>query len=282
MIFELMQEPQLTYVLVLMATGVLVGMACGLLGVGGAFIMVPIQLWALTSMGIDATIATRVAFGTGLAVILPTSISGCYGHSCRGVVLWKPGVIMGLSGLAGAFIGGSIAAHAPAAVLKTIFGAAVLAGGFRMLLAERIRPGPKPKANPLYYVLWGFPVGIVSGLSGIGGGVLMVPVLVVAMGFSMLQAVGTSTVAIALNSIGGISSYAINGMGVPGRPDYSLGYIDLLQFILLAGTSVPAAQLGVRFAHFIPGRQLRYIFMALMFYIGLRMIGVFAWLGLPI
>jgi len=276
------QEPQLIYVLILLATGILVGSTSGLLGVGGGFIMVPIQLWALTSMGIDATIATRVAFGTSLAVILPTSASGCYGHSCRGVVLWKPGMILGLSGLAGAFIGGSIAAHAPADLLKIIFGVVVLVGGLRMLLAGRIKPGHKPKVNPLYYVLWGFPVGIVSGMSGIGGGVLMVPVLVVAMGFSMLQAVGTSCVAIALSSVGGISSYAINGMGIPGRPDYSLGYIDLLLFILLAGTSVPAAQLGVRFAHLLPGRQLRYIFIVLMFYIGLRMIGVFAWLGLPI
>ncbi len=281
-IFDLIQGSQLIYVFVLMATGILVGSACGLLGVGGAFIMVPVQLWALTSMGIDATIATRVAFGTGLAVVLPTSLSGCYGHSCRGVVLWKPGIIMGLSGLAGAFIGGTIAAHAPADLLKTIFGVVVLAGGIRMLLVGKLRPGTKPKSGTLHYVLWGFPVGIVSGLSGIGGGVLMVPILVVAMGFSMLQAVGTSSVAIALNSVGGISSYAINGMGVAGRPEYSIGYIDLPQFILLAGTSVPAAQLGVRFAHFIPGKQLRYIFIALMFYIGLRMIGVFAWLGLPI
>lgn len=276
------QEAQIVYVLVLMATGILVGSVCGLLGVGGGFIMVPVQLWALTYMGIDATIATRVAFGTGLSVILPTSLSGCYGHRCRGVVLWKPGIIMGLSGLAGAFIGGLIAAHAPAEVLKTIFGLVVLAGGLRMLFTGRIKPGTKPKTNPFYYVLWGFPVGIISGLSGIGGGILMVPILAVAMGFSMLQAVGTSSVAIALNAIGGVSSYAISGMGVPGRPPYSIGYIDLLQFILLAGTSVPAAQLGVRFAHLLPAKQLRYIFIALMFYIGLRTMGVFAWFGLPI
>lgn len=265
-----------------MATGIFVGSACGLFGVGGAFIMVPVQIWALTSMGIDPTIATRVAFGTSLAVVLPTSLSGCYGHSCRGVVLWKPGIMLGLSGLAGAFIGGFIAAHAPAEALKAIFGLAVLAGAFRMLLAGKIRPVGKPRGSPLYYALWGFPVGIVSGLSGIGGGVLMVPVMVVAMGFGMLQAVGTSSVAIALNSVGGILSYAINGMGIPGRPEYSLGYIDLLQFALLAGTSVPAAQLGVRFAYRLPGQQLRYLFIMLMFYIGLRMIGVFAWLGLPI
>jgi len=61
-----------------------------------------------------------------------------------------------------------------------------------------------------------------------------------------------------------------------------VGYIDLLQFVLLAGTSVPVAQLGVSAAHRLPGEQLRYVFMALMIYVGLRMMGVFAWLGLPI
>ncbi|HEX7444807.1 MAG TPA: sulfite exporter TauE/SafE family protein, partial [Methanothrix sp.] len=101
------------YVIVLLATGIIVGFACGLLGVGGGFIMVPVQIWALTSMGIDPTLATRIAFGTSLAVILPTSLSGCHGHSCRGVVLWRPGITMGLAGLAGAFLGGTIAAHAP-------------------------------------------------------------------------------------------------------------------------------------------------------------------------
>jgi len=46
--------------------------------------------------------------------------------------------------------------------------------------------------------------------------------------------------------------------------------------------SVPLAQLGAKTAHALPAKQLRYIFIALMVYIGLRMIGVFSWLGLPI
>jgi len=42
------------------------------------------------------------------------------------------------------------------------------------------------------------------------------------------------------------------------------------------------AQLGARAAHALPARQLRYVFVALMLYIGLKMIGVFSWLGLPV
>jgi uncharacterized membrane protein YfcA len=273
---ELLSQPYLIYVLALLFTGVVVGFACGLLGVGGGFIMVPVQIWALTSMGIDPTLATRMAFGTSLAVILPTALSGCQAHSCRGVVLWRPGIYMGLSGLAGAILGGTIATHAPGDLLKVIFGLVVLAGALRMLLAGRIKPRDVPKEGILQYVLWGFAVGVVSGLSGIGGGVILVPIMVMVMGFGMLQAVGTSSVAIALNSVGGILSYAVNGWGVPGLPPYSVGYINLLQFGLLAGASVLTARLGVRFAHMLPGERLRQIFTALMIIVGLDMLGVFS------
>lgn len=275
-------DPQIVYILVLVATGVIVGFACGLLGVGGGFVMVPVQIWALTSSGIDPTIAVRVAFGTSLAVILPTALSGCHGHSCRGVVLWRSGITLGLSGLAGALAGGTIAAHASGDLLKMVFGIVVLAGALRMLLAGKIRPKEVHEEGLLPCILWGFAVGIVSGMTGIGGGVILVPALVIALGFSMHQAVGTSSVAIAFNSVGGTLAYAINGLGTTGLPPYSVGYIDLLQLVLLAGTSVPVAQLGVRAAHRLPGEQLRYVFIALMIYIGLRMMGFFEWLSLPI
>ena len=273
------------YVLVLLATGIIVGFACGLLGVGGGFIMVPVQIWALTSMGIDPTLATRIAFGTSLAVILPTSLSGCHGHSCRGVVLWRPGIAMGLAGLAGAFLGGTIAAHAPGDLLRMIFGFVVLIGALRLLFAGNLQPretsGDRSKRSTglLQYILWGMAVGIVSGLTGIGGGVILIPIMVIVMGFGLYQAIGTSSVTIAFNSVGGILAYAINGWGMPGLPDYSIGYIDLLQFALLAGGSVLAASYGVNAAHRLPAEKLKYIFVILMIFIGLKMIGVFGWIG---
>ena len=279
----MISEPLALYALVLLVTGIIVGFACGLLGVGGGFIMVPVQIWALTSTGIDPTLATRIAFGTSLAVILPTSLSGCHGHSCRGVVLWRPGITMGLSGLAGAFLGGTIAAHAPGDLLKMIFGFVVLMGALRMLFAGNMQPGQtsveRQKDSLLQYILWGMAVGIVSGLTGIGGGVILIPAMVIAFGFGMYQAIGTSSVTIAFNSVGGILAYAINGWGVAGLPAYSVGYIDLLQFALLAGGSVLAAKYGVDAAHRLPTEKLKYIFVTLMIFIGLKMIGVFGWIG---
>ena len=82
-------ESLIFYALVLLATGIAVGFFCGLLGVGGGFLMVPIQIWLLSLQGVEATLATRIAFATSLAVVLPTAISGCRGHSCWGMVLWR-------------------------------------------------------------------------------------------------------------------------------------------------------------------------------------------------
>lgn len=278
----------LIYVLVLLATGIAVGFACGLLGIGGGFLMVPVQIWALAQQGVDPTLATRIAFGTSLAVVLPTALSGCRGHSCRGVVLWRPGIIMGLSGLAGGFLGGSIASHAPGELLKMLFGSVVLIGALRMLFASDLQPRQSLKSEensqvpePIFqYVLWGFAVGILSGLTGIGGGVILIPVMVVAMGFGIFQAIGTSSVAIAFNALGGVLAYAYNGWGVAGLPPYCAGYIDLLQFSILAGASIFSAQWGVRAAHRLPAERLKQIFVLLMIYIGLKMTGILGWVGL--
>ena len=83
-------------------------------------------------------------------------------------------------------------------------------------------------------------------------------------------------------SFGGVLAYMLYGLHVSGLAPYSIGYVNLLQWILLAGTSVPAAQLGAHIAHKIRPHGLKWIFITVMVYMALKMIGVFTWLGLPI
>ena len=275
-------EIEFIHIIALLITGVGVGFASGLLGVGGGFIMVPIQFWVLNAMGVEPTTAIRIAFGTNLAVVLPTAISGAIGHSRKDAVLWKAGVVLGLAGLAGAFLGGFFAAHIPGHMLKTIFGMVILAGGIRMSTEKPPRVEREPVDNLLVWIVWGFPLGIISGIIGIGGGVLIIPVMVLAMRFRIHQAVGTSTALMIFTSIGGILSYVLNGMQVTGLPPYSAGYINILQWVLLAGTSVPLAQVGVKVAHKLPAQQLKYVFIAIMIYMGLKMLGFWDWLHIPI
>jgi len=91
----------------------------------------------------------------------------------------------------------------------------------------------------------------------------------------MHRAVATSLAFIMIASVGGIVGYIVNGLGVPNLPPYSIGYVNLLSWALLAVTSVGMAQVGAITAHRLPARQLRYVFVGVMFYVGLRMLGAF-------
>jgi len=272
----------LLYIIILLFTGLFVGFISGLLGVGGGFIMIPVQFFLLTSLGIDITIAIRVAFGTSLAVILPTAISGAIGHMYRGVVLKEPTIFMGISGIIAAFIGGTLASNILGNYLKIIFGILVLVIVILMILIKYPQYDSKPKKGILKYLVIGLIAGILSGFLGIGGGVILVPILSILMGFSMHRAVGTSTAVLIFTSLGGVLAYILNGINIIGLPPYSIGYVNLIQLITLSITSVLMAQLGVKAAQNLPGKELRYLYIITMLYVGLKMIGIFNWLNIPL
>ncbi len=270
------------YIIILLITGIGVGFISGAIGVGGCFIMVPVQYWLLLSLGVDPTIAIRVAFGTNLLVVVPTATSGSYQHSKKGAVLWKKAYLLGGFGALGVFFGALIAANTPGAILTIIFGAVILAGSLRMLTAKPIKIDEQISENTVAYALWGISVGFCSGLIGIGGGVIIIPIMVLALKFKMHDAVGTSTGVMIFTAAVGALSYIILGLFATNLPPFSLGYVNLLQWALLAGTSVPMAIVGAKFAHKLPAKALKYLFIIVMIYMGLKMIGVFNWLGLPI
>ncbi len=274
----------IAHIITLLITGIGVGFASGLLGVGGAFIMTPVQYMIFTGMGIPTDIAIKLAFGTSLLVVLPIAASGAWRHSKKGALWWKAAVVMGGCGLVCAFGGATLATHLPGAGLKIAFGAIILLSGIRMLTARPPQIEQEPRDNPWLWAAWAIPIGITSGIFGIGGGVLMVPVMVLALRFKMHSAIATSLAIMLFTSIGGVIGYIINGLGVPQLQDlaYTIGYVNLPSWFLLAVTSVGMAQVGAITAHKLPAKQLRYIFIAVMFYMGLKMLGVFDWLDWPI
>jgi hypothetical protein len=240
--------------------------------------MVPVSYWLILAMGISPDIAIRIAFGTSFLVILPTAISGSWGHNKRKAVRWKTALILGSCALVGAVVGATLAARLPNKILEIGFGGLVLAISLWMGLGmmPRLRRGSEELREKFGLVAaCGFPIGVVTGLTGLGGGTLIVPTLVLALNFPMHIAIGTSVASIILASLGGIGGYIVNGLGVPDILPYSLGYVNLPIWLCLAATSIPLAPLGARAAHALPAKQLRYIFIAFMVYAGLRMVGVF-------
>jgi uncharacterized membrane protein YfcA len=261
-----------------LAVGAGAGFASGLLGIGGGSIMVPISYWLILAMDVSPVIAIRIAFGTSLLVILPTAISGSLGHNKKKAVRWKTALILGSCALAGAVVGATLATHLPGEVLEAGFGGLVLAVALWMgfgLMPKLRREDKEPWENFGLVAACGFPIGMVTGLTGLGGGVLIVSVLVLALNFPMHIAIGTSVASIIFASLGGIVGYIVNGLGVPDLLPYSIGYVNLPIWLCLAATSIPLAQLGARAAHALPEKPLRYIFIAFMVYVGLKMIGVF-------
>jgi len=130
----------------------------------------------------------------------------------------------------------------------------------------------EPRGSARQYLLVGLLIGTVSGLAGIGGGVLLVPVLVMLFGYPMHQAVGTSSACLIFSSAGAVTAYIVNGIGTAGLPPWSVGYVNVPVFLILAATTIPAARFGVRCAHGCSGRTLQIIFACVLVLIGILML----------
>ncbi|MFA6226040.1 MAG: sulfite exporter TauE/SafE family protein [Methanoregula sp.] len=187
----------------LIITGITAGTASGLFGGGGGFLMTPVQFWLYTTGGMDSTLATRLAFGTSLAVMIPTMISGALAQNRRGAVDWKAAVPMGCAAILGSLAGGTLAAHLPGIVLRTFFALLIIVMAIRMVWHIRSCEVCEPYGSIRIYILIGFFIGIISGRVGIGGGVLLVPVLVILLGYPMHRAIGTSSACLIFSSAPG-------------------------------------------------------------------------------
>jgi uncharacterized membrane protein YfcA len=262
----------LLYTASLIVTGLCAGTASGIFGVGGGALMTPVQYFLYTGSGMDGTLATRLAFGTSLAVMLPTMISSATGHHRRGAVNWKAAVPMGCAAILGGLIGGTLAAHLPGHILRIIFALMVTAMALRMIWHIHACPVCEPRGSTVIYLIIGIFIGIVSGIAGIGGGVLLVPILVIALGYPIHSAVGTSSACLIFSSAGAVTAYIFNGIGITGLPAFSIGYVDLVTFALLAITTIPLARFGVRCAYGCSGRTLQIIFAGVMVFFGLLML----------
>ena len=265
-----------TSIAVLLITGLAVGFAQGLLGVGGSFIMVPVTVMVFDNIDVPVDMAVKLAFGTSLAVVLPTAVASSLAHHQRGAVWWRAAVILGAAGAAGALLGSTVTSRfIEGDSLKVAFGAVVILSSLRLLTAKPPSIEEEPKDSALAWIGFGFPVGFVCGLIGIGGGILMVPIMTLALKFGVHRAVGTSTALMMFTGGAGALGYIVNGLAVSELPAHSIGYLNLPTWICLAATSVAMTQLGARVAHRLTARVLMIVFVILMLYLGLRMIGVF-------
>lgn len=262
------------YFLGLILIGVCAGFASGLLGVGGGFLIVPLQYFLLKYIGVEPDLAMLISLGTSLAIIIPTSISGAYRHSRTLDNIKRPGLKLGVFGIIGGAIGGFTASGLSSNVLEIIFGCLLLFVAVNNVInINKEREDARIPFNLLSTGIIGLLVGFSSGLLGIGGGVFLIAILTSLLGFSMIEAIGISSIFISLTAVGGFLSYMLSGWGVSTFP-YSIGYVSVINFIVIACFSVPFASIGAKFAHRVPQKKLKIIFSVLVLYMALKMLGI--------
>lgn len=245
---------------VLLAGGVATGLLAGLLGIGGGAIIVPVLYYLFGILGVPEDIRMHLCVGTSLAIIIPTSIRSLLAHKRRGAVDMSVLKRWALPILVGVCTGTLIAAFSPAQVLEVVFGLFGVTLGSQMLIfgskaVRRYDDLPGPIGTSLY----GWLLGLISSLVGIGGGALATLVLVV-YGRSILQGIAIGAGVGVLVSIPGTVGFMIAGWPEMGRlPVFSIGYVSLIGALLIAPVSMLVAPLGVRIAHAFTQRQLEVV-----------------------
>jgi uncharacterized membrane protein YfcA len=220
-----------------------------------------------------------VAFGTSLAVALPTVLTSAYGHTQKGNVCWHDAGFIGCFGMLTGFLGGTAAVHLPVQILTFLFGMMLILGAVRM--AAVLPSGENQSLSVPACAGIGSVTGFLSGLLGVGGGTIIVPLLTIFGKYPMVLAAATSAASIVFITLGGIAAYLVNGVSagvdLSAYGFYLAGYTDLFMGSVLILTAVPMAFLGVRFVSRVPEKQLRRVFIVLMLVIAADMLGVFNW-----
>lgn len=177
-----------------------IGVSLGLLGGGGSILTLPILVYAV---GLEP----KQAIATSLLVVGVTSAAAVAPHARAGRVQVRVGAGFGAASMAGAFAGGRVAHLLPSALLLVAFAMMMLVTGLAMLRgrhANVARAGARPWGKILVV---GVAIGALTGVIGAGGGFVIVPALVLLLGLPMTEAVATSLLIIAANSLAGFAGY---------------------------------------------------------------------------
>jgi len=175
------------YILACLGIGLLAGLLSGLFGVGGGTVIVPLLVLILS-------FDQRLAAGTSLAAIVPTATVGVISYALNDSVAWLPGLILAAGAVVGAQIGTWLLPRVPLLALRWSFIGflvAVIVSLF-IVIPSREAGLPLTLLSIAGLVVLGVATGIVAGLIGVGGGIVVVPALMLLFGTSDLVAKGTS------------------------------------------------------------------------------------------
>lgn len=207
--------------------GAAIGITLGALGGGGSILTVPALVYILGQNAHGATTASLVIVGA-------TALAGSVAHFRGGRVRVADGLVFGAIGVAGSVLGSWLSSGLSSSALLAGFSVVMLGAAVAMTLRTRqpvpvvadgitVAPAAAPevhraRAHPAVLVVTASAVGLLTGFFGVGGGFVVVPALVLVMGYDMAAAVGTSLLVIAINS----GAAFVTRLGSPVHVDWAL------------------------------------------------------------
>lgn len=235
--------------------GALIGLGLGALGGGGSVLTVPALVFVLGESVPAATTGS-------LLVVGGTALGGALAHARNRSVRWDMALVLVATGAVCGIAGTELNRRLDPNVLLLCFAVILLAGAAAMLLMPGARPTGHRSAAGLRVGGAGALVGFLTGLLGVGGGFVLVPVLVLGLGLAMPVAVGTSLVVIAGNCVAALAYRGI-------QPDLHWEVLAPFGLAALAGAVLGAA-LARRVSSAALTRAFAGLLVAVAAYVGLR------------
>ena len=225
------------------------GFFSGLLGVGGAVVLIPLMLGVPPIVGVGQLTMSEVA-GITMVQVLAASVSGCLAHRRDGFTHMRTvltmGVPMGVCSLGGALLSKSMESRS----MLILFGVLVIVA-LAMLLLKRTADEPDEGQGDFEFnapasVAIGSGIGLASGIVGAGGGFVLIPVMITVLKVPMRIAVGSSLGIVFIGAL----------MGSAGKMvSLQVEWIYLVPVLL---GSIPGARVGARVSKMLPTDHIRY------------------------
>ena len=246
------------------------GFMAGLLGVGGGIIIVPALYYAFTVLDFDIATRMHLSVGTSLAIIIPTSIISTKTHMEYDAVDFKLIKSFGIFILLGVIGGTFLAVNLKTPAFILFFSImAFIVGLFFIFFREQLLKNPKMISDSAKNIS-GVIIGFISVLLGIGGGSLMVPFMRT-FGYDIRRSIGTAAGVGFLIAVFGTITMITGGKILDNiSTPYSVGYVNLLGFLVFVPVTMIMARVGARAVYKIDKKILSKIFGTFLIVVSIR------------
>jgi len=209
----------------LIVVGIIVGTLSGFFGIGGGMILVPILMF----LGIDI----KTAIGISIVQMVFSSFYGSYLNYKKGSLVLGEGIWVGIGGFVGGFVGAYISVQVPETVLEYLFLSLLIFALYRLFSAKSNEDNVVKTLDPKILFFVGVIIGVFAISLGVGGSILLTPILAGFLHYPIKKAVSAGLFFVAFSSIAGLISRL------------SIGHINLEQGLYVAVASLGGVFIGI-------------------------------------